>query len=58
MIIRSDYVEVDPKDIINSYLKYDNTIPRTKKSPVHIVVVIKHYFSNIIIMIWHYCIYV
>lgn len=28
---RSDNVEVDPKDIINSYLKYDVTIPRTNK---------------------------
>jgi len=28
---RSDNVEVDPKDIINSYLRYDNTIPRTNK---------------------------
>jgi len=28
---RSDNIEVDPKDIINSYLRYDNTIPRTNK---------------------------
>jgi len=28
---KGDNVVVDPKDIINPYLKYDNTLPRTNK---------------------------
>ena len=28
---KSDYVEVNPEDILNEYLKYDCSLPRTRK---------------------------